>query len=201
MLTFPVPGEFDQCEFLLRVYFGANPDRLGACVDRAYRDLNRTLHGFVKLSTADALRQRATTHVRSALAGLPASGAKWNQCDFDVWHRNLCEGLCAIYAEGGFPSFTIGQAQKWLNMAFKYVHVFGEARLPGFRGLYTFGHAPLDNVILGQLARFGAPRFTTAWSRLRDYETYFQFQTWVRQRFPDAAPLAVEFHLWQMTVS
>jgi hypothetical protein len=35
-----------------------------------------------------------------------------------------------------------------------------------------------------------------AWSRL-DYKDYFGVQEWIRQRFPDAAPLAVEFHLWQ----
>jgi hypothetical protein len=201
MPGFPVPTRADQCEFLLRLYFGADPDRLGACVNRAYRDLNRTLHGLVGLPTATELRERARMHVRSALATLPRSAAAESQGTFDAWHRNACDVLCATYAEAGFPSFTVGQAQKWLNMAFKYVHVFGEEHLPGFGGLYAFGHVPLDNIMLRQLARYGAPRLPGPWSRLRDYKDYFGFQEWIRQHFPGAAPLAVEFHLWQESSS
>ena len=48
-VRFPVPTRADQCDFLLRVYFGAGADDLTACVHRAYFDLSRTLHGFSRL--------------------------------------------------------------------------------------------------------------------------------------------------------
>ena len=63
---------------------------------------------------------------------------------FDAWHRDACTQLCGLYANRAFPTFCVGQAQKWLNMAFKYLHVFGEERLPGFERLYPFGPVPVD---------------------------------------------------------
>lgn len=197
MESFSIPTRDEQRHFLLRLYFGAGVDRLGACVDRAYRDFNRTLHGLAKLPSAMELHETASACVRAALAALPANANSLNQDAFDAWHRDGCHRLCTTYAEHGFPSFAIGQAQKWFNMAFKYVHVFGEEHLPGFASLYEFGHVPLDNIILLQLARYGAPPLSSPWSRLRDYKEYLDFQRWIRQRFPDSSPLAVEFHMWQ----
>src|SRR5262249_50163145 len=99
-----------------------------ACVRRAYRDLNRTLHGVARLPDSVELVERAATRVRADLANLAASSVA-NQKMFDAWHRNACLRLCALYAESGFPTFCVGQAQKWFNMALKYVYVFGEDRL------------------------------------------------------------------------
>ena len=36
------------------------------------------------------------------------------------------------YKQCGYRSFKLGQAQKWLNMTFKYPYVMGEAHIPGF---------------------------------------------------------------------
>ncbi len=195
--SFPVPTRAEQCDFLLRLYFGANSDPLGACVHRAYLDLNRTIHGLSRLPGVAELRERASRQVRSVLVALAGSESGSSQNAFDAWHRDACERLCATYAKHGFPQFGIGQAQKWLNMAFKYVHVFGEKHVPGFARLYAFGHVPLDNIMLDRLRQYGAPRLSGPWSRLRDYREYLDFQHWIRQRFPDSTPLAVEFHLWQ----
>jgi hypothetical protein len=95
----------------------------------------------------------------------------------------------------------VGQAQKWLNMALKYVFVFGENRLPGYAHVFELAHIPLDNIILDALYPLGAPRLTTAWSRIALYEEYMVIQSWVRSAFPGSAPLAVEFALWQNTDS
>ena len=193
--SFPIPTHADQYAFLQRLYFGADRDALMACVRRAYRDLNRTLHGVARLSDSHKLADRAAVTVRALATDLAASCAD-NQAMFDAWHHDACLRLCALYADSGFPSFSVGQAQKWLNMVFKYVHVFGEDRLPGYERLYGFGHVPLDNIMLSQLRRYGAPQLSGAWSRIRDYGEYMRFQEWMRHRFPGSAPLAVEFGLW-----
>ena len=196
MQTFQIPTQAEQNRFLLRLYFGmASP--LRACVDRAYLDFSRTLHGIGRPDAA-ALRTEAGQLVQSWLARLPGLSPDPNQNIFDASHRNLCEQLRTLYARHEFESFAVGQAQKWLNMALKYVYVFGEEWLPGFSGLYRFAHVPLDSIILDRLARLGAPRLSSeSWSRLRDYDEYLGFQHWIREKFPDSAPLSVEFHLWQ----
>ena len=196
MRIFPIPTQAEQDDFLLRLYFGAAAP-LHACVGRAYLDLSRTLHGIGALPDAAALRAEASERLWSWLAKLPDLSTDPNGDTFDARHRDLCEQLCALYGRYGFDSFAIGQAQKWLNMAFKYVYVFGEARIPGFTGLYRLGHVPLDNIMLDRLAPFGAPPLSCSWSRLRDYDEYLGFQRWIRREFPDSAPLAVEFHLWR----
>ena len=64
-------------------------------------------------------------------------------------------------------------------MAFKYVHVFGEGRLPGFQRLYALGHVPLDNIMLDQLQRRGydPPLLSRPWSRLELTESTWSSKT------------------------
>jgi hypothetical protein len=195
MQQFRNPTPADQFEYLLRLYFGSDPDRLSSCIGRAYRDLNRTLHGFAKVPEGGGLRVRASAVVRAFLTCL--AGASLDQAAFDRRHQAACAELRSTYSAAGFAEFRVGQAQKWLNMALKYVFAFGEDRLPGYAGVFGLAHIPLDNIILDQLRGYGAPRLTTRWSRLADYEEYMGIQRWVRSAFPGSAPLAVEFALWQ----
>ncbi len=196
MKKFPNPTLADHYEYLLRLYFGDGPDRLSSCIKRAYRDLNRTLHGFALMSAREELHARASAVVKSFLSGLVESpGASLRQASFDDRHRLVCTQLCSTYSDAGFAEFRDGQAQKWLNMALKYVFVFGESRLPGYSQVFELAHVPLDNIILKRLRPFGVPRLKSAWSRV-GYDEYMDMQRWVRDKFPGSAPLAVEFTLW-----
>lgn len=197
MQPFHVPTAADRFEYLLRLYFGEDPDRLACCIGRAYRDLNRTLHGVARLPEGEGLRDRASLVVRSFLTGSAAPEAKVaDQAAFDARHRAACFELGSTYAAAGFAEFRVGQAQKWLNMALKYALVFGEERLPGYAPVFGLAHIPIDNIILGRLRQYGVPRLGTAWSRVGSYEVYMGIQQWVRTAFSGSAPLAVEFDLW-----
>jgi hypothetical protein len=168
-----------------------------ACVHRAYLDLCRTLHGFRAFPKATVLSRRAHAKVQSSLLALSLNGCV-DQESFDKWHRKACAGLCKLYTDQNFK-FGIGQAQKWINMAFKYLFVFGEEKIPGYAELYKFGHVPLDNWMLEKFAAHEAQNLSSAWSRMRDYGEYFKFQSWIRRTFSDSVPLAVEFHMYQET--
>ncbi len=196
MRDYPIPTQAEQDDFLLRLYFVAAAP-LRACVNRAYLDFCRTLRGIGKLPDAAALHTKTSKHLCSWLDQLSDLSTDPNGDTFDARHRDVSEQLCTLYGGYGFDSFTIGQAQKWLNMALKYVYVFGEVRIPGYASLYRLGHVPLDNIMLDRLAQFGAPSLPRPWSRLCDYDMYIDYQRWIRDRFPDSAPLAVEFHLFQ----
>jgi hypothetical protein len=113
---------------------------------------------------------------------------------FDSWHQSTCSKLIAVYRPYHFH-FYIGQAQKWINITFKYIFTMGESRLPGYQALYSFCHAPLDNILITALTRYGFPALAAAWSRIDDYPVYLRSQEWVRHRF-DLAPLDAEFFLW-----
>ncbi len=117
------------------------------------------------------------------------------QVQFDEWHRSACVELVKIYRSGGYRSFCVGHAQKWLNMTFKYIYVLGDERLPGFGHVYDLCHVPLDNILIAALRPYGFQPLGCPWSRLKDYDIYLDRQHWVRNRF-QPAPLDVEFKLW-----
>jgi hypothetical protein len=153
------------------------------------------MHGYAKVPEGDGLRSQASAVVRAFLTGL--AGASLDQAALDCRHQAACTELSSTYSTAGFVEFRAGQAQKWLNMALKYVFAFGEDRLPGYSGVFGLAHILLDNIILKQLRGSGVPPLSTRWSRLDKYEESMGIQQWVRLKFPDSAPLAVEFSLWQ----
>jgi hypothetical protein len=146
----------------------------------------------------DSLRGHASAVVRSFLTNLvKKSHAGFEQKAFDEFHEAKCNQLCSTYRDGGFPHFRLGQAQKWLNMALKYVFLFGEDKLPGFDRVFALAHVPMDRVMLECFQkRWRIPKPPTAWSQLDDYAEYLNWQNQVRDRFRPSIPLAVEFHLW-----
>lgn len=104
--------------------------------------------------------------------------------------------LKRIYENHKFSKFTIGQSQKWLNMAIKYIRVCGEDEIPGFDCIYSFCHVPLDNLILYKFNKLpDFPALKISWSRINDYRQYFQIQKWIRDNF-EACPLDLELVAW-----
>jgi hypothetical protein len=193
-IQFSSPSREEYFDFLVRCYFGEGVDLLKMAVDRAYLDLNRTLHGFATHKNADLLRSEAHKIVISLVQGL--HGKKMTQNAFDKWHFKSCEELRRNFWIGGFEKFTYGQAQKWINMTLKYVFTIGEKRLPGFESCYPFAHIPIDNVFMDVLQIYKKINLPCPWSRIDDYEVYLNMQKEFRSTFPNSIPLAVEFRLW-----
>jgi hypothetical protein len=191
---YPTPGPTEQHDLLLRFFFGWR-DPLLTCVDRAYRDLSRTLRGISRLRDKDSVRDKARKVIRSELESVANLGI--NQSEYDSWHRETCERLIAVYRESAYPAFSVGHAQKWLNMAVKYIFVWGDEKLPGYLDLYRLAHVPIDSVVIQRFNKFGAPVLSTPWSKLNGYEEYMKYQKWVRVTFRGSEPLAVEFTIWQ----
>lgn len=193
-LPFNNPTRRDQEDFLIRLYFGKG-DYLEMCIDRAYLDFSRTLHG---IKNHQGIYQSAKIVMTDSLRMLSENTSKFDSSRaFDEWHKNLCIALRKHYTDNGFASYHIGQAQKWVNMALKYVFTMGEKRLPGYAHVYEFCHIPIDNIIINNLSAFNPPPLSCAWSRMDNYDEYMGFQDWIRKRFKGSSPLAVEFFLWQ----
>lgn len=183
----------EQHQHLLLFYFGAGTDPIKQCVDRAYRDFNRTMHGLKSCPLAGEAGRR---FLSGRLRDIETSNEIHDQSSFDAWHERGCRGLIAAVRDAGYTDMHIGQAQKWLNMALKYAFVFPVEQLSAFEKIFPWCHVPIDNIILKCVEFKGAPTFDTAWSRIENYEAYMAFQRWVRLAFPGQAPLAVEFNAW-----
>jgi hypothetical protein len=197
-----VPSAREREDHLLLLFFGATPKPpLARCVRRAYLDFGRTLHGMGSHPGSRALHDRASQALEERLGALLLSSAVSSQAEFDAWHRQLTEEICALHGQAGFNAFAVGQGQKWINMAFKYAVIFGEDRITGTARLFRWLHVPIDNIILHELKARGGPGLKTPWSRLEDYGEYLLLQQWIRDACPDRAPLAVEFEWWAQGIS
>lgn len=183
----PTPEQYQDA--VVDFYFGITGGYVERCVWRAYRDLCRTLHGVKDYPGAYS---EAAELLAGCMLSLPESRA----ADFDGFHRELALQLCQLYRSHRYERFTIGHSQKWINMTLKYIYVLGENRVPRFRHLYSVAHAPIDGIMIERLRHYGAPELKTVWSKLSNYDEYMSYQEWIRKRFPDSAPLAVEFHLY-----
>jgi hypothetical protein len=153
------------------------------------------LHGFGGLTEKDKIRAAAGSQLEAALQKLWKYRSRVTQkAIFDSWHQSTCRKLIAVYQPYHFH-FYVGQAQKWINMTFKYIFTLGESWFPGYRTLYPFCHVPLDEILIAAPAKYGFPGLTSAWSRIDDYAVYLHCQDWVRDRFP-LIPLDTEIYLW-----
>ena len=188
------PSAADQAEFVLRLYFGEDDDKLRLAIRRAYQDFSRTLHG---IGDYPEVRSKADAFLHHTISHLVTSVGTLSQVSFDEWHEKASKDLCKIYIQAGYKTFYLGQAQKWINMALKYVFVFGESRLPGYKKWYPNCHIPIDNVILAKDEFRSLRSYQCAWSRISDYDDYMAFQLAVRRNFPNTSPLAIEFWIWQ----
>lgn len=104
------------------------------------------------------------------------------QESFDKWHKKTCRKIIGCYdkVNGSKIIFTYGNAQKWLNMALKYLWLLGD--LPNDIKEERL-HAPIDSYILQKLRNLKAEGVTcsadtfyykgNSWSKISDYNDYF----------------------------
>lgn len=116
--------------------------------------------------------------------------------DFDDWHKAKCREIINFMnnsidksnTEILKESFTIGQAQKWVNMTLKYLWLLN-ALPTGVKPEYL--HVPIDSYII-EIAYDNKNKFENAlglleekpedsWSKLPKYETYFEIQEAIRK--------------------
>lgn len=117
--------------------------------------------------------------------------------DFDDWHKAKCEEIINFMNNSidksntkilKKESFTIGQAQKWVNMTLKYLWLLN-ALPTGVKPEYL--HVPIDSYII-EIAYGNKNKFENAlglleekpkdsWSKLSEYEEYFKIQEAIRK--------------------
>jgi hypothetical protein len=226
----------DEIQHLLRFYFGVDRGEsesgvLRACVSRAYRDTNRSIHGLQSYTTSN-LVEIARIHQELRERRIPEL-KNLSGRDFDSWHKKTAHRLVAKYAKYNRSCsrpgshgranrpFTMGHAQKWINMTLKYAVIFG-GELDYVRKLFPVLHVPIDNVIAekmlfhkavndvareefrsllqacGMKKRRAAVGYTMAgWGDIQSYPSYLALQHWIRRNYAKQAPLAVEMDLWR----
>lgn len=189
-------------------YFCGEARTIDVCAHRAYRDFCRRLTGIGKVNAQEKKKWRDAEE--SMIAGeierlLDHSAV--TEKTFDNWHEALCtqimknaEPLCL---QG---SFTLGLAQKWVNMTFKYMIIM-EQWDEKLKGVMSCLHVPVDRYIMEAAAEdcqvdvlytngtYGPYREgkATPWSQW-EYGEYIEFQKAIRAKEP--CPIAWESRAW-----
>lgn len=201
-------------EFFKYSYFGNLKDPIEAAINRAYRDMCRTLDfkDFTEKDKTDFKKE-----VKAILKNIMKNEDKnqninniKNQDEFDIWHHGLCHNIiekCKKIEkykktdEGKEEKiqFTYGQAQKWVNMTIKYLYILNDHT---FDCVFEYLHIPVDNYIFDAVEKeLEIDRPTDTWSRWDKHEEYLKYQKDIRERIEkdkniDVPPLLWEFKNW-----
>lgn len=150
----------NEIKFLIKCYFGDVNDPIRMAVNRAYRDMARTL----RVSKAEREHGRIviTEYLYKRLEDL----SKDHKNDFDEWHRTT-----SFEIKNRYEKLTFGQIQKWLNMSIKYLYTLKQLGLDDVDDYYVNNtnkfHAPLDSLILKSVNRENL-----CWSKIQSYDEY-----------------------------
>ena len=160
-------------------------DVIALAITKAYRDLMRTIRGFSKNPEHDIIIRNARQTIHKSITAILSAEIN-TQEEFDDLHKTACENLISAFRG---QIFTVGQAQKWINMTFKYLHLLD---YPNVQNVYEYCHVPIDRFML-DITNY---KMSKAWSKLNDYGEYFEYQKWFRTEYPNDIPLDKEFYLW-----
>lgn len=185
------------------------------CAKRAYLDLARTVRYTYSSSKLEEMkskksseedRDEANNFIESknnliseiCSAILFSEEVIESEKSFDKWHEEKCKEITEKM-NGNYEtvnnsdekvlnkSFTIGQAQKWVNMTLKYLWLL-DALPTGVKPEYL--HVPIDSYII-EIAYDNKNKFDNAlglekkpnesWSNLSKYKKYFEIQEAIRE--------------------
>lgn len=163
-------------------------DVFSCAVYQGYLDMCRTLSGAAssaKRKKVAETREYIAEDLRRYFHGKPKATADV----FDSWYDAVLRD--------GHREFTVGQAQKVINMAFKYLYCLKDMR-SGKPEHFLFCHMPLDGYTLNWYREQCDPAFGgVAWSKLDDALLYFDIQEKIRERLAGKVVLEEEFAIWE----
>lgn len=205
------------------------PDLIDFCIEgyRAWADAVLMGAGaYLKIGEYPGEIAAAKEYVAKAVGAYLAGAPFATEAEYDCWHKNICLTLSdhtkyftaySAYrsaAQDNFKNrngFTVGNAQKFLNMLMKDLYAClsqQPAFLPGYEAYFQHCHMPLDSYILRFIddIRFREaikkPARTYTWSNLSDYNAYLEEQAdirkYVRKYAPKVTVLQTEFVVWPL---
>ena len=187
-----IDSEFKQIGFNLQV---ARNEAIIFSTKKAWADMYPINIENIKAITRDA---KVYTEVMGGLHDLVDDLLK--ECngksaiEFDEIHRKFCDQFIGIMTEKLGYDFSgyFGKAQKFINMALKYLSCFECLDA----GMFKFCHMPLDVYILHWIYQVTGV-FINKWSKVGP-DVYYQIQRDIRKAIPeDMTLLQYEFIIWE----
>ena len=190
----------DCYEFLVTSLFGYYNDPFLAASRLAYRDFCRTLRPGKGKYESGKYPKDVLVNNRNAIDVMLAARIKdllsknpMTQEMFDTWHHSLCMEIVNYYQSSMAIGFSVGQAQKWVNMTMKYLYIQNEIDIGN---VTEFLHIPLDNYIIAEVkSSFNIDPPSTVWSKMDDYVKYLEYEIRIRNKLKDIGIIPIK---WEM---
>ena len=196
--------------FIDKTLLNSTEEVFVAAVQTAYNDAARTFSGIggKSVEAKKALAKKIKEYFDS---GHPCK----NKDDFDELHSKFCEIFISHLNLKGYTSATYGQAQKVVNMTFKYLYCLPDATTT-YNEYFEYCHVALDSFTLEWIWRNFDPRSRNlnkyeAWSNINkdNYEDknkttrpgYDSIVSLYRAKIPSSlyincTPFQAEFIFW-----
>ncbi len=185
-------------------------------VDKAYLTFCRVLGGYTEWEKKNCKQEtpkgQAREHLIKELSEYCALEAVTEE-EFKEWHKALSKKLCEYYEEFNISKregksdepirFTYGCAQKWINMALKFLYSVND--FADYLGVqkskadFRYCHIPIDNYVIDNAEEFlqVKPSWKVKWSKLDSYDQYLKYEETLREKVPEEFNLLdLDFALW-----
>lgn len=173
-------------------------DPVRGAFECAYFDTQRTFRGMGKVEAREQIKQEIFEIVKHFYEQVSKNFVYYQLADFDGAHNGYCNRIIEV---GNKYDFTIyyGQAQKIINMFFKYILLVDER----LNVHLNYFHVPLDGIILGGIVDHYADNSTLVqaakkcmpWSKISDSADYRAVQNELRKLHE--CPIVFEFTVWK----
>ena len=113
---------------------------------------------------------------------------------FDDFAKVCCDNIVNIFHDKyGIEDYTYGNAQKWLNMTFKYM--LSADNMDYDLKVFEVCHIPIDSIIMNKAKeKLGVEPLSCAWSNCNNWEEIQRYQDSIRNA--DEIPLLWEIKNW-----
>ena len=175
--------------------------------NKAYRDVCRTIS--FKETGESIENKKSRMQKRIEVTNIIYERIKQID-DYDKWHKETCDQIQNIYvnfiSHKEISTLYIGQVQKWLNMTIKWLWLYNTTNPHDyFKAILDHKndlHIPLDSFIIKYLKKeYGINISTPEWSRIKNYNKYFEHQKLLRQNLTDLSPIEWELIHWKKALN
>ena len=165
-----------------------NKDIFRCAVDQAWLDMCRTLQGGKsKKQKWEECKKRMAESLKYYFEGKP----KKSIAAFDGWHDSTTSGF------RDYGKLTVGQTQKILNMAMKYLYCCDDIRRK-VKDHFKYSHIPLDGYILNWYKTKVNKKYDKKpWSKIDNLNEYHEIIRKVRGFLGEENLLESEFVIWR----
>ena len=113
---------------------------------------------------------------------------------FDDFAKACCDNIVNIFHDKhGIEDYTYGNAQKWLNMTFKYM--LSADNMDYDLKVFEVCHIPIDRIIMDKAKdKLSVEPLSCAWSNCNDWKEIQRYQDSIRNA--DEIPLLWEIKNW-----